>query len=255
MTQGREKNMRVLIAGDYESMSRKAAAILAGQVAARPDSVLGLATGSTPLGTYRELARLHREGVVDFAAVTTFNLDEYAGLDAADEQSYHYYMNENLFNHINVRLENVHILNGRAADLVQECRDYEAAITRAGGIDLQILGIGRNGHIGFNEPGPVFEPETHLVDLDEKTINDNARFFASPEEVPRQAVTMGIKTIMCARKIILLANGSEKQQALRDMVRGKITPAVPASILQLHPGATVIVDREAARLLSEEPSL
>ncbi len=241
--------MRVIIAGDYESMSKKAAAILAGQVIARPDSVLGLATGSTPVGTYRELVRRHREGILDFASVVTFNLDEYVGLDAADEQSYHYFMKEHLFNHVNVKLENVRIPNGRAADLAQECRDYEAAIARAGGIDMQILGIGRNGHIGFNEPGPVFEAYTHLVDLDKETVNDNARFFSSIEDVPRQAVTMGIKTIMSAKRIILLANGSGKQQCVRDMVRGKITPAVPASILQLHPDTTVIVDREAAQLL------
>lgn len=216
---------------------------------AGPDSVLGLATGSTPLGTYRELVRMFREGIVDFAEVVTFNLDEYVGLEAADEQSYSRYMRENLFDHVNLKPGNTHIPDGTAADIGQECRDYETRIKRAGGLDLQLLGIGANGHIGFNEPGPAFEPFTHMVDLDAKTISDNARFFPSIEAVPRQAISMGVRTIMQAKRVVLLANGEGKQQAVRGMVSGKITPELPASILQLHSDAIVIVDEEAARLL------
>lgn len=241
--------MRIIVAKNYDTLSKQAAIFIAGQIIHKPNSVLGLATGSTPEGMYRELVHLHNQGLVDFRQVVTFNLDEYYGVGPQDQCSYHRYMQDNFFSHINIAPENVHIPNGLAQDAETECRNYEALIQQAGGIDLQLLGIGRNGHIGFNEPGSKFEGITHLVDLDEDTIAANARFFASPDQVPRQALSMGIKSIMGARRILLLANGSGKAQAICDMAYGSITPQVPASVLQLHPDVTVIVDEEAGSLL------
>src|SRR5690554_4131519 len=222
--------MRIIVAKDYETMSKQAAIFLAGQIIHKPNSALGLATGSTPVGTYRELVDLYDQGLVDFSQVITFNLDEYYGVGPEDEFSYYWFMQENLFSHVNANPENLHIPNGLAQDVEAECKNYEALIRQAGGIDLQLLGIGRNGHIGFNEPGSEFDGITHLVDLDEDTIAANSRFFDSPDQVPRQALSMGIKSIMGARQILLLANGSGKAQTIRDMAYGSITPQVPASV-------------------------
>lgn len=242
--------MRIIVVDNYEEMSKKAAIMMASQVVLKPNSVLGLATGSTPVGMYKELVNMYKVGEVDFSDVETFNLDEYYGLDKNNEQSYHHYMMENLFSHINVKEENINIPNGMAENVEKECLDYDRRIEGVGGIDIQVLGIGANGHIGFNEPNVSFEAGTHLVKLDEKTIKDNSRFFDSIDEVPTTAVSMGIKTIMMSKKIILLANGKGKAEAIKKTIEGKITPEVPASILQLHKDVTFIIDKEAANELS-----
>lgn len=242
--------MEVVIAKDYKDMSRRAAILIAGQVMGRQQSVLGFATGSTPVGTYSELVAMYREGIVDFSGVSSFNLDEYYGIGPDNPCSYRRYMAENLFDHINILALNTHVPNGLAADIEAECRGYEEKIRLAGGIDLQLLGIGNNGHIGFNEPADFFPAWTHLVDLAEDTISANARFFASPAEVPRSAISMGIRSIMAARRIVLLANGAGKAKAIKNMVEGPITPSNPASILQIHPKVTIIVDREAGAHLA-----
>ncbi|MBO3753877.1 MAG: glucosamine-6-phosphate deaminase [Candidatus Brockarchaeota archaeon] len=241
--------MRVIITENYEEMSRRAAKIIAERIRRKPNSVLGLATGSTPLGTYKELIRMHREEGLDFSKVVTFNLDEYYGLAPTHPQSYHYFMFENLFNHININPRNVHIPDGLAKDIKAFCENYEEEIRRAGGIDLQLLGIGRDGHIAFNEPGASLMGRTTLVALAEETIKDNARFFKSEAEVPRLAITMGCGTIMEARNIILLANGEGKADAIAATVEGPITSQITASILQMHPYVIVIVDEAAASKL------
>lgn len=241
--------MEVIIARDYKDMSRRAAILIAGQVMNRRQSVLGFATGSTPVGTYKELVAMYREGLVDFRQASSFNLDEYYGIGPDNPCSYSYYMAENLFEHINILAENTNIPNGLAPDVEAECHGYEEKIRLAGGIDLQLLGIGTNGHIGFNEPADFFPAWTHLVDLAEETINANARFFASPAEVPCNAISMGIRSIMAARRIVLLANGANKAQAIRNTVKGPITPGNPASILQLHPRVIIIVDQDAGSYL------
>ena len=232
--------MKIISAKSYQDLSRKAANIISAQVILKPNCVLGLATGSTPIGTYRQLAEWYRKDDIDFSAVTTFNLDEYVGLSPEDPQSYHYFMRVNLFSHVNLRPDCCHVPDGCAPDLAQACRDYDAAIAAHGGIDLQLLGIGGNGHIAFNEPGEAFEKNTHIVQLKESTIQGNKRFFESEDQVPRQAITMGIRLIMQARKILLIADGAAKKDALEKALYGPITAAVPASILQLHPDLTVI---------------
>jgi glucosamine-6-phosphate deaminase len=244
------QNMRIIVAKDYEEMSKKAANIVAAHIILKPDSVLGLATGSTPVGMYQELINLYQKGDIDFSNVTTFNLDEYYGLDENDPQSYHYFMMDKLLNHINVARENIHIPSSLAPDMQKECDDYEKKIKDAGGIDLQVLGIGRNGHIGFNEPNVKFEAKTHMVELQNDTIHANARFFNSVEEVPTKAISMGIQTIMQAKKILLIANGEGKADAIYKTLQGDITPQVPASILQLHHNVVVILDEKAASKLS-----
>ncbi|HZK24591.1 MAG TPA: glucosamine-6-phosphate deaminase [Oscillospiraceae bacterium] len=241
--------MRIYVVDNYEELSVKAALIVAGQVALKANSMLGLCTGSTPIGMYKELVKMHQQQALDFSQIISFNLDEYFGLSPESEQSYHYFMQDNLFKHLNVTQENINIPNGLAAKTDEECLRYEQAIAQAGGLDLQVLGIGRNGHIGFNEPAPEFIGNTHLVQLDEDTIYANARFFDSRTEVPTQAITMGIKTIMQAQKILLLANGAGKAQAVKDTILGEINPHVPASILQLHDDCTFIIDKEAAQYL------
>ncbi|RKD32257.1 glucosamine-6-phosphate deaminase [Thermohalobacter berrensis] len=241
--------MKIQIVKDYEEMSRKAANIVASQIILKSNSVIGLATGDTPKGMYKELVRLYKNEDIDFSEVKTFNLDEYYGLAKDNPQSYHYYMMENLFKHVNIKKRNINIPDGMAESIEKECERYEKKIEKAGGIDLQVLGIGRNGHIGFNEPDLKFEAKTHLVKLDEDTIKANSRFFNSIEEVPTMAISMGIKTIMHARKVVLLASGREKAEAIYKAVKGKITPEVPASVLQLHPDATFIIDQEAASKL------
>lgn len=239
--------MRVIITENYAEMSRKAAQMVASQLMLKPDSILGLATGDTPLGMYKELINLNTKNEIDFKEVKSFNLDEYYGLDKENDQSYYYFMMENFFKHININLENVKLPNGTAQNIEAECKEYEESIKRAGGIDLQVLGIGGNGHIGFNEPNINFEAETHLVKLDKDTIKANSRFFSSIEEVPTTAISMGIKTIMHSRKIVLLASGENKAEAVYKALYGKITPDVPASILQLHNDVTFIIDKATAK--------
>ena len=238
--------MRILVVDNYEEMSKKSASMIASQVILKPNSVLGLATGDTPLGMYKELIKLYNQKEVDFKEVRTFNLDEYYGLNRENPQSYYSYMINNLFNNINISRENINVPSGMAKDIDAACLEYENKIKEAGGIDMQVLGIGGNGHIGFNEPDVNFEAETHLVNLDEQTIEANSRFFESIEDVPVKAISMGIKTIMSSKKIILLANGISKAEAIEKAVKGKINPNVPASILQLHNDVTIIVDKEAA---------
>ena len=232
--------MRFITVNNYEELSRKAANIIAAQIISKPDSVLGLATGSSPVGAYKELIRRNKEGDVDFSEITSVNLDEYEGLDGNDDQSYRYFMNVNLFDHVNIDKSRTFVPNGKAEDLVAEGAAYDKRIKDLGGIDLQLLGIGLDGHIGFNEPDAFFTKETHPVTLDESTIEANARFFASIDDVPRRAITMGMEGIMQAKKVLLIANGANKREIVEKAFNGPITPEVPASILQLHPDLTVI---------------
>ena len=232
--------MKIIEAKDYKDLSRKAANIISAQVILNPHSVLGLATGSTPIGTYKQLIEWYQKGDIDFSGVTTVNLDEYYGLSGDSDQSYRYFMNTNFFDHINVNKAKTHVPNGKSADPEEECRRYDKLITELGGIDLQLLGIGHNGHIGFNEPDMAFEKTTHVVGLGESTIQANARFFNSIDEVPKKAITMGIKSIMQAKKILLVANGSDKKAIVEKALYGPVTPSVPASILQLHTDLTVV---------------
>jgi glucosamine-6-phosphate deaminase len=246
------RNLKVIITNDYNEMSRKAASIVADELRKNKKLVLGLATGSTPLGLYGELIRMHKEEGLDFSEVKTFNLDEYLGLDPENEQSYHYFMFHNFFNYVNIDKRNVHIPDGKARDPEAFCKEYEKLIKEAGGIDLQILGIGANGHIAFNEPGSPPDSRTRVVDLSEQTIKDNARFFKDESKVPRKAISMGIGTIMEAKKIILLASGKNKADAIAKAVEGVPTSEVPASFLQRHKDVTVIVDKEAASKLKRK---
>ena len=235
--------MNFITVDTYDELSRKAASIIAAQVISKPKSVLGLATGSSPVGTYNCLAEGCKNGDIDFSQVTSVNLDEYVGLSGDNDQSYRYFMNKNLFTKINIPIEATHVPDGCAADLISECSEYDKLISKLGGIDLQLLGIGLDGHIGFNEPDDVFVKETHLVELDPSTIEANARFFASTDEVPRKAVTMGMGGIMQAKKVLLIANGKNKEDILKKAFYGPITPKIPASILQLHPDVTVIYSK------------
>ncbi len=237
--------MRLYKAKDYKDMSRKAANIISAQVIMKPDCVLGLATGSTPIGTYQQLIDWYNKGDLDFSEVTTVNLDEYKGLSRDNDQSYYYFMHHNFFDHINLPETSSYLPNGMEPDSEKACREYNDIIRKVGGIDLQLLGLGHNGHIGFNEPGDAFEQETHCVDLTASTIEANKRFFEKEEDVPRQAYTMGIKTIMQARKVLLVVSGESKAQILRDSFYGPVTPAVPASILQLHNDVSVVADEAA----------
>ena len=232
--------MNYIVVKDYEELSRKAANLIAAQVILKPEAVLGLATGSSPVGTYKKLAEMNKAGDVDFSKVTSVNLDEYEGLDGNNDQSYRYFMDNNLFNHINIDKAKTYVPNGCAADLKKEGEEYDALIKRLGGIDIQLLGIGLDGHIGFNEPDEFFTKETHAVDLDPSTIEANSRFFASIDDVPKRAITMGMMSIMQAKKILLIANGKNKKEILDKALTGPITPMVPASIIQLHPDVTVI---------------
>lgn len=244
--------MQLNIVRSYDALSEKAAALIISQLILNPTSVLGLATGSTPEGLYKHLIKKYKEGLFSFQDATSFNLDEYVGLIATNQNSYRYYMDEHLFKHIDLQSKNIHIPDGTATSPTLECIAYDNKIKALGGIDLQVLGIGRNGHIGFNEPDVDFKSGTHVVNLDEKTIQDNARFFDSIEDVPKQAISMGIKTIMSSKKIVLLASGASKAEILYQMVYGKITPSVPASILQLHKDVTVICDEAAGTLLTSK---
>lgn len=237
--------MKIIKAKDYNHMSRMAANIISAQVILKPDCVLGLATGSTPIGAYEQLIRRYEEGDIDFSAVTSINLDEYRGLSGDNDQSYRYFMNKHLFSHINIRPERTFVPDGLEPDSDKACSDYNKIIAGAGGIDLQLLGLGHNGHIGFNEPDTVFEKETHCVDLAQSTIDANSRFFASMDEVPKQAYTMGIKTIMQAKKVLVAVSGKDKAEIVRKAFFGPVTPQVPASVLQLHNDVILVGDEEA----------
>jgi len=238
--------MEVIVTKNYKEMSAKAAEIVIGQIQAKPGLVLGLATGSTPEGLYEALAKAHKDDGLDFSRMTTFNLDEYVGVEPDHEQSYRRFMDEHLFDHINIPKENTHVPDGLAEDLGAYCEQYEQMIRKAGGVDLQVLGIGRDGHLGFNEPGSSLRGRTQVVALAPETIEDNSRFFDSEDEVPRFAVTMGIQTILDARMCLMLANGESKAEAVKGCVEGPITASLTASALQLHTNAVVIVDEDAA---------
>ena len=235
--------MRIVKTKTYEEMSAIAAGIIGGQVLLKPNCVLGLATGSSPIGTYKDLVKSYEDGILDFSEVRTVNLDEYCGLDDANPNSYRYFMNDNLFDHVNIDKANTHVPNGHADDLEEEAVRYESFIQSLGGIDLQLLGIGHNGHIGFNEPTDSFPATVHTGQLTESTINANSRLFERREDVPTQAITMGIGTIMKAKKILLIA-GPDKAEIVEKACFGKVTPKVPASVLQLHPDVTVILSAE-----------
>ncbi len=240
--------MKLYKAKNYQEMSRKAAHVIAAQVILKPDCVLGLATGSSPVGTYQQLIQWYKDGDLDFSKVKTANLDEYKGLTKENDQSYYYFMYQNLFKDINIDMANTNIPDGTNPDSQAEAARYDQVIERLGGVDLQLLGLGRNGHIGFNEPGEAFAKGTHCIDLQPSTIDANKRFFPSIDDVPKQAYTMGIRTIMSARRILLIASGEDKAKALYDSLHGPITPHVPGSILQLHSDVTVVADEAALSL-------
>ena len=227
----------------YKEMSRKAANIISAQIITKHNSVLGLATGSTPLGIYNQLIEWYNKGDLDFGDVISVNLDEYLGLAGDHPQSYRYYMDNNLFSQVNIDIKNTFVPNGKTQDIDAECAAYDKRIKDLGGIDLQLLGIGEDGHIGFNEPDDCFVKATHVVDLHESTISANSRFFESADDVPRKAITMGMVSIMQAKKILLVANGEKKRDILEKAFKGPITPKIPASILQLHPDITLIYSK------------
>lgn len=241
--------MNVLIYDNDEQIGIAAGNYICSQVIQKPAAVLGLATGSTPIHTYKNMIELYKKGAVDFSKVTTFNLDEYVNLDISDKNSYHSFMHENLFDYINIPEENINFLDGNAENIEQECVDYEDRIKNAGGIDIQLLGIGSNGHIAFNEPSDFFPRISHIVTLKESTVKDNSRFFKSIEEVPTHAVTMGIGSIMQAKKIIIIATGKNKAEAVKQLVKGEVTPACPATVLQFHTDVTLMLDKDAASLI------
>ena len=243
--------MRIYQSEDYQAMSRRAANIISAQVIYKPDCVLGLATGGTPVGTYKQLVGWYKKGDLSFAEVRSVNLDEYLGLSPHHEQSYRYFMQDNLFNHIDIKPENTHVLNGLAKNPEAECEAYNKLIRDLGGIDLQLLGMGHNGHIAFNEPGDNFGLGTHVVSLSERTIDANQRFFENRDQVPRQALSMGIKSIMGARRILVVVSGEDKADAVCKAVTGPVTDQVPASVLQLHPDVTLVGDTAALSKLKE----
>ena len=237
--------MKIYVSDDYKGMSRKAANIVSAQVILNPSCVLGLATGSTPIGMYKQLIDWYNKGDLDFSQVKSVNLDEYVGLAPTHDQSYRYFMQHNLFDHVNIDPANTNVPNGLASDPEAECQRYNEVIRSMGGIDIQVLGMGHNGHIGFNEPGQAFELETHVVDLTERTIEANARFFASKDEVPKRAITMGIKSIMQARQILVVVSGEDKADIVKKAFFGPVEPQVPASILQMHPNVVLCGDKAA----------
>ena len=236
--------MEIIVADNYDDISRIAASYIKELINEKSDAVLGLATGGTPVGTYKQLIDMYSNKEIDFSNVKTINLDEYIGLDGSHVQSYRYFMNNNLFDHINVKKENTHVPNGMAKDTDEEARKYDELIENFGGIDLQILGVGANGHIAFNEPGPYLNVNTHVTNLTDNTIEANARFFDSIVEVAKTAITMGVGNIMKAKKIIVLANGKNKAEAVEKMINGKVAASNPASILQLHRDVTLIIDKD-----------
>lgn len=242
--------MKFIKATDYQDMSRKAANIISAQIIMKPNCVLGLATGSSPIGTYNQLVEWYQKGDLDFSEVTTINLDEYKGLLHDNEQSYYYFMNEKLFSRVNIKKERIFLPNGMEKDSAKACEDYNNIIENCGGVDLQLLGLGHNGHIGFNEPGDEFKAKTHCVDLTESTIVANQRFFSTLEEVPKQAYTVGIKTIMQAEKIVVVVSGEDKAEIVKEAFFGPITSKVQASILQLHNDVTIVADEAALSMIN-----
>lgn len=241
--------MKIIVCENYSKMSKIASRMISDEITENPNIILGLATGSTPIGTYKELIDIYNNEDLDFSNVKAFNLDEYYNLPKSHIQSYDYFMKENLFNHINIKPENTYIPNGLATDITEECKKYEELISSHGGIDLQILGIGSNAHIAFNEPSNTFKVGTSLVNLTESTIKDNSRFFENIEDVPTQAISMGIGSIFKAKKIILLASGKSKAKAIYDTIYGDINPQVPSSILKLHQDVTLIIDKDSASMI------
>lgn len=244
--------MKVIVVKDYERLSEVAAGIIAKIIIEKPTAVLGLATGTSPIGTYKKLIEYYENGLLSFAKVNTVNLDEYVGLAPSHDQSYHYFMNDNLFSHVDIPKENTRVPDGTGDDLDKNCKDYDAILEKYPR-DLQLLGIGGNGHIGFNEPKTPFGSKTHIVELTEKTRQDNSRLFKEGEKVPEKAITMGISEICQAKKVLLVANGKNKADAVYAMVSGKVSEDCPASVLQLHPDAVIVVDKEAAAKL--DPSV
>ena len=243
--------MKILKTKNYQDMSRKAANIISAQIILNSESVLGLATGSSPIGVYEQLIDWNHKGDVDFSSIKTVNLDEYQGLNKTDKQSYYYFMHKRLFEHVNIRLKNTHIPDGMEKDARKECAHYEDVIKSLGGVDLQLLGLGHNGHI-FNEPADVFEEVTHCVELTQNTIDANKRFFSSEEAVPKKAYTMGIGTIMRAKQIVLIVSGEDKADILKKVIEGPVTPKVPASILKFHPYVTIVADKAALSLCNKQ---
>lgn len=243
--------MKIYQEKDYDALSRRTANLISAEVIRKPDCVLGLATGSTPVGTYRQLSAWNQKGDFSFKDVRTVNLDEYLGLPPTHDQSYRYFMQENLFDKIDIPFEHTHVPDGMAADPEQECRRYDELVRSLGYADLQLLGLGRNGHIGFNEPGDCFRKETHVVELTQNTIEANARFFENEAAVPKKAITMGIGCIMAARRVLLVASGANKAEAVYRTVCGPITPQCPASILQLHNDVVIVGDEEALSMVRE----
>lgn len=243
--------MKIYKAKDYNDMSRKAAGIISAQIILKPDCVLGLATGSSPIGTYQNLVKWHQQGDLDFSQVTTINLDEYKGLPRDNDQSYYYFMNEHLFSKVNINKDRTFLPDGTEPDSDAACQKYNEIIHATGGADLQLLGLGHNGHIGFNEPSDAFEKETHCVTLSERTIQANTRFFTSEKDVPHQAYTMGIQTIMSARKILVVVSGEDKAAAVKAVCFGPVTPQVPGSILQFHQDAILVADEAALSQCSD----
>ncbi len=241
--------MRIIRTKNYDEMSRKAAAIISAQVLIKPDCVLGLATGGTPVGTYKNIVEWYNNGDLDFSEVTSVNLDEYRGLPREHQESYWSFMHRNLFDHVNIKAENINLPDGTNMDADAECARYDAVIASVGGVDLQLLGIGHDGHIGFNEPSDAFDLGTHCVELTDETIDANQRFFDSRDEVPREAYTMGTRTIMNARKVLMVVSGKDKAEIVKKAFFGPVTPQVPASILQMHPDFTLVADEDALSLV------
>ena len=241
--------MEVIVKKNYEEMSKAAATLFSAEIMENAETSRGVATGSTPVGFYKELVKMYEAGDLDFSQVTTFNLDEYIGLAPEHDQSYHYFMNDNLFDHVNINKENVHVPDGVGFEAGEAGKAYEELMAKTGQVEIQLLGLGCNGHIGFNEPADEFTKVTGEIDLTDSTIEANKRFFEKKEDVPRKAVSMGIGTIMRAKKIVLLVNGENKAEILKEVVNGPVTPKVPGSILQFHPHVTVICDEEAAKYL------
>lgn len=241
--------MNLIIVENYDEISKLAAENIKDVITRNPKAILGLATGSTPIGTYKELIKMNKNNEIDFSEIKTVNLDEYIGLSEKDSQSYRYFMNENLFNHINIKKENTFVPNGLAKNIEEETKNYDKKIDELGGIDIQILGVGTNGHIAFNEPSDVLTSATHLTNLTESTINANSRFFNSAEEVPKTAITMGLGQIMKSKKILLLAYGENKAEVIKEVLSGKITSKNPATMLQMHKDVTIIVDKTIGDLI------
>ena len=243
--------MKIIIAENYNEMSKAAAELIAEEINRKPNMVLGLATGSTPVGTYEKLIEMNKENKIDFSGITTFNLDEYCGLNKENDQSYWYFMHDKLFNHVNINHANINMLDGTNTDSEKECSSYDEKIEKAGGIDLQVLGMGHNGHIAFNEPCDYFSNGAHMVELQESTINANKRFFEDVSQVPKASYTMGIGNIMHARKVVMLVSGEEKAETVAKAFNGAIVPQVPASVLQLHNDFVLIMDKAAASKFSK----